>query len=51
MTNSSVAAATVAAYESYRDHPEHHRVIAELIKPILAGRSALQYEYDPADDV
>lgn len=43
--------ATVADYERYRDHPEHQRVIAELIKPILAGRSALQYEYDPADDV
>ena len=28
---------------------EHQRVIAELIKPILAGRSALQYEVDPAD--
>lgn len=43
--------ATVADYERYRDHPEHQRVIAELIKPILAGRSALQHEYDPADDV
>ncbi|MCB1005458.1 MAG: Dabb family protein [Acidimicrobiales bacterium] len=41
--------ATVADYEVYRDHPEHQRVIAELIKPILAGRSALQYEVDPAD--
>lgn len=42
--------ASVADYEVYRDHPEHQRVIAERIKPILAGRSALQYEYDPVDD-
>ena len=42
--------ASVADYEAYRDHPEHQRVIAERIKPILAGRSALQYEYEPTDD-
>ena len=40
--------ASLADYEVYRDHPEHQRVIAERIKPILAVRSALQYEYDPA---
>lgn len=34
----------VAGYLEYRDHPEHHRVIAELISPILAARSAIQYE-------
>lgn len=42
--------ASGADYETYRDHAEHQRVIAEHIKPILAGRSALQYEYDSADD-
>ena len=42
--------ASVSDYEVYRDHPEHQRVIAERIKPILAARSALQYEYDPAAD-
>lgn len=42
--------ASVADYEGYRDHPEHQRVIAERIKPILAGRAAVQYEYDPATD-
>ena len=43
--------ASVSDYEVYRDHPEHQRVIAEHILPILAARSALQHEYDPADDV
>ncbi|MCF6475334.1 Dabb family protein [Nonomuraea sp. MG754425] len=29
-------------YLIYRDHPEHQKVIAEHIKPILATRAAVQ---------
>jgi hypothetical protein len=36
--------ATVDDYLAYRDDPEHRRVIAELIRPILASRVAVQYE-------
>lgn len=36
--------ASVAAYEVYRDHEAHHRVINELILPVIAGRSAVQHE-------
>lgn len=42
--------ASVADYEAYRDHPAHQHVIATLIKPILADRSALQYEVDTTAD-
>ena len=31
-------------YLVYRDDPEHQRVIAECIAPILASRTAAQYE-------
>jgi len=34
----------VDGYLTYRDHAEHQRVIAELILPILADRSAVQHE-------
>ena len=30
-------------YRVYRDHPAHVAVIAERIRPILAGRAAVQY--------
>lgn len=33
----------VDGYLTYRDHPEHQRVIAELIRPILASRAAVQH--------
>jgi hypothetical protein len=36
--------ATVDDYIVYRDDPEHRRVITEYIRPILAGRTAAQYE-------
>lgn len=36
--------ATVGDYVVYRDHPEHRRIIAELIVPILAARTGSQYE-------
>lgn len=31
-------------FRSYRDHPDHVRVIEELIAPALAQRSAVQFE-------
>ena len=34
----------VAGYVTYRDDPEHQRIIAELIRPRLASRVAAQYE-------
>lgn len=34
----------VDGYLTYRDHPEHQRVIVERIRPILASRAAVQYE-------
>jgi hypothetical protein len=34
----------VDGYVAYRDDPEHRRIIVELITPILAGRTAAQYE-------
>jgi hypothetical protein len=35
----------VADYVEYRDDAEHRRIIAELITPILASRTAAQYEF------
>jgi len=35
---------TVADYIAYRDNPEHQRVIAELIRPVVVARTAVQYE-------
>lgn len=35
----------LADYEVYRDHPAHQAVIAERIKPIKAGRAAVQFEF------
>jgi hypothetical protein len=34
----------VGGYIAYRDDPEHKRIIAELIAPIVAARTAAQYE-------
>ena len=36
---------TVDDYLEYRDDVEHRRIIAELITPILAARTAAQYEF------
>lgn len=33
-----------AGWEAYRDHPDHQRVISELIAPVLVARSAVQHE-------
>jgi hypothetical protein len=32
-------------YLTYRDHPEHRAIIAEFIRPIMAERAAIQYEF------
>ena len=32
-------------YLTYRDHPEHRAIIAEYIRPIIAERAAIQYEF------
>jgi hypothetical protein len=34
----------IADQTTYRDHPAHQRVIAELIAPIRADRAAVQYD-------
>ncbi|MDL5159180.1 Dabb family protein [Actinomycetospora termitidis] len=33
------------AYLRYRDHPEHKRIIAEQIAPLIAARSAVQFDH------
>jgi hypothetical protein len=32
-------------YLAYRDNPEHRAIIAEFIRPIMAERAAIQYEF------
>lgn len=32
-------------YLAYRDHEAHHEVIANCIAPVLASRTAIQYEW------
>lgn len=34
----------VDGYRVYAAHPEHQRVIAEGIRPVLVGRAAVQHE-------
>lgn len=34
----------VADYAVYRDHPHHLKVLAEVVRPIIAQRSAVQFE-------
>ena len=38
--------ADAAAYAVYAGHEAHIRVIAERIKPILADRAAVQFEFE-----
>jgi stress responsive alpha/beta barrel protein len=33
-----------AGYATYRDHPDHVRVVRDLVRPILAARAAVQYQ-------
>jgi hypothetical protein len=37
---------SVEDYVAYRDHPVHRALIAERIRPILAGRMAVQHHLD-----
>ncbi|MFM7068704.1 MAG: Dabb family protein [Actinomycetes bacterium] len=39
--------ADAGGYEEYRDHPDHRRVIVEHVRPVLASRSAVQFEFQP----
>lgn len=34
---------SAGGFETYRDHPAHQAVIHDHIRPILAGRSAVQH--------
>ncbi|MGA0877770.1 MAG: Dabb family protein [Ilumatobacteraceae bacterium] len=36
----------VAGYIVYRDHPVHKQLITEVLAPLIAERSAVQYEID-----
>ncbi len=36
---------TVDDYYTYRDDPEHQRILAEVVRPILKARAAVQYEF------
>lgn len=36
---------SVEGYENYRAHPVHQAVVTNAIRPILIGRSAVQYEH------
>ncbi len=38
----SATFADVDGYVAYRDHPEHQRIIAELVAPITAERASVQ---------
>jgi len=33
-----------AGWRTYVEHPDHQQVIADLLRPILAGRHAVQFE-------
>lgn len=35
-----------AAYLIYRDHPEHQRIVFDIIRPAIADRAAIQFEID-----
>ncbi|MDE0217078.1 MAG: Dabb family protein, partial [bacterium] len=32
------------AYFAYRDHPEHRRIILDIIRPAISDRASIQYE-------
>ena len=36
------------SYFVYQNHPDHQKLIAELITPVLAGRAAVQFEWPAA---
>jgi hypothetical protein len=36
---------SVEDYLTYRDHPDHQRVVKELLTPLVAERAAVQFEW------
>ncbi|WP_419929491.1 Dabb family protein [Candidatus Poriferisocius sp.] len=32
------------AYLTYRDHPEHQRIVFDIIRPAISDRAAIQFE-------
>jgi hypothetical protein len=38
---------TVDDWRTYQDHPAHQQVLVERIRPILAGRAAVQLDPEP----
>ena len=32
------------AYLTYRDHPEHRRIVFDIIRPAITDRAAIQFE-------
>jgi hypothetical protein len=37
--------ASVADYLTYRDHPDHQRVVREVLLPLVDARHAVQFEW------
>lgn len=35
-------------YLTYRDHPAHEKLVADLLRPIVSARAAVQHEWHPA---
>ena len=38
----------VDSFVGYRDHPDHQKLIAELLAPFVAARAAVQFEWTAA---
>lgn len=36
---------TLADFHTYNDHPERERLVNEYFRPIVVGRTSLQFEY------
>lgn len=34
-----------AGFRAYQEHPEHRRVLTEVVRPLLAARAAVQFEW------
>ena len=37
---------SVDDYRAYRDDPEHGRIIAEILRPLITARTVMQYEIE-----
>ena len=38
--------ATLADYTTYVEHPAHHEVVVNLVRPHIAQRASLQFEWE-----